>query len=133
VLSKRLRSKLLTPGIQIALSQQGRGITCKLCPSVAIITCEASSATFAATELWLMRLRHGRKFPFTNKQMGKLRTSALHPKQATCGRGWILFLDEAECLPIVERLDAVCGGWDFRATRGLEINKSSDIGLEMDS
>jgi hypothetical protein len=64
VLSNRLRSKLLTPGIQIALSQQGRGITCKLCPSVAIITCEASSATFAATELWLMRLRHGREFPF---------------------------------------------------------------------
>ena len=30
MLSKRLRSRLLTPGIQIALSQQGRGITCKL-------------------------------------------------------------------------------------------------------
>jgi hypothetical protein len=41
--------------------------------------------------------------------MGKLQTSALHPKQAICGRGWILLLDEAECLPIVERLDAVCG------------------------
>jgi hypothetical protein len=47
VLSKRLHSKLLSPGIQIALSQQGRGITCKFCPSVAIITYEAGSATFS--------------------------------------------------------------------------------------
>ena len=30
MLSKRLRSKLLTPSIQIALSQQGPRITCKL-------------------------------------------------------------------------------------------------------
>jgi hypothetical protein len=27
---------------------------------------------------------------------GKLQIR-LHPKQAICGRGWILFLDEAEC------------------------------------
>ncbi len=46
MLSKRLRSKLLTPGIQIALSQQGRGITCKLCPSVAIgKVCRASRSS----------------------------------------------------------------------------------------
>jgi hypothetical protein len=67
VLSKRLRPKLLSPGIQIALSQQGYGITFKLCPSVAIITCEAGSATFAATELWLVRLRAGREFPFASR------------------------------------------------------------------
>jgi hypothetical protein len=72
-----------------------------------------------------MRLRRGREFPFANKQ-GKLQTSALHPKQAICGRGWILFLDEAECLPIVERLDAVCGGWDFRATSGLLVEQPEE-------
>jgi hypothetical protein len=96
---------------------------CKLCPSVAIITCEASSATFAATELWLMRLRHGHEFLFANKQMGKLQTSALYPKQAICRQGWILVLDKAECLLIIEMLDAVCGGWDFCATKGLLVEQ----------
>ena len=58
--------------------------------------------------------------------MGKLQTSALHPKQAICGQGWILVLDEAECLPIVEMLDAVCGGWDFRSTRGLLVEQPEE-------
>jgi len=34
---------------------------------------------------------------------------------------YVPFLDEAECVLIVERLDAVCRGWDFHAIRGLKI------------
>jgi hypothetical protein len=32
----------------------------------------------------------------------------IYSNKAICGRSWILFLDEAKCLLIVERLDAVC-------------------------
>jgi hypothetical protein len=49
VLSKRLRSKLLHLVYKSPCPNTGRGITCKLCPSIAIITYEAGSATFAAT------------------------------------------------------------------------------------
>jgi hypothetical protein len=35
----------------------------------AIITREASNATFASAELWLTRLRHRREFLFANRQL----------------------------------------------------------------
>jgi hypothetical protein len=36
------------------------------------------------------------RIPLANRRMGNYRP-VLHPKQVGCGRGWILFLDEAEC------------------------------------
>ena len=68
VFSKRLRSKLLTSGIQIALPSNDVESPASFA-SDTIITHEASSSTFAATELWPLRSRHGREFLFANRQL----------------------------------------------------------------
>ena len=96
VLSKRPRSKLLSPGIQIALPQQGLGITCKLCASTVY---HLRSRQRNLRSHWIVA-HEGcgtGEFLFANRYMGMLQISDFILKHANCRRGWDTVSGEAEC------------------------------------